>query len=122
MKNEYKDMVRNPTHYQGITLETIDVIEDFKLNFNLGNSIKYILRCGKKDINKSVEDLKKAIWYLDREIHNLETLNIDRNKKNTSSTVTNKPAVLHYDDGVIYDENGSQVNWVDVVDMESRHE
>lgn len=57
--------VNNPPHYQGSSIEVIDIIEDFDLNFHLGNAIKYILRAGKK--GKKVEDLRKAIWYLERE-------------------------------------------------------
>jgi len=57
--------VSSPTHYQGKGLQAIDVIEDFSLGFNLGNSIKYILRAGKK--GDRIQDLKKAIWYLERE-------------------------------------------------------
>ena len=57
--------VNHPSHYQGSCLEAIDVIEDFDLNFHLGNAVKYILRAGKKG-NKE-EDLRKAIWYLERE-------------------------------------------------------
>lgn len=62
-----KDMVNSPPHYQSMTgLEVIDVIESFGLGYHLGNAIKYILRAGKKD-NRN-QDLKKAIWYIDREI------------------------------------------------------
>lgn len=62
------DFVNSPTHYQSTNsnIEVIAVIEAFDLNFHLGNSIKYILRAGKKG-SKST-DLQKAIWYLLREI------------------------------------------------------
>lgn len=60
------DHVNHPNHYQGKTFEVIDIIEDYELNFNLGNAIKYILRCDKKE-NK-MQDIEKAIWYLQREI------------------------------------------------------
>ena len=64
-----KEQVNHPSHYQSKTgLETIDVIEAFDLNFNLGNVIKYILRCGKKDAE--IQELEKAKWYLEREIAN----------------------------------------------------
>lgn len=64
-----KEAVNHPKHYQSKTgLEAIDVIEAFDLNFNLGNVIKYILRCGKKDAD--VQELEKARWYLEREIAN----------------------------------------------------
>ena len=60
------DNVNNPTHYNVGTIEVIEVIEDWKLNFNLGNAIKYIGRCEHK--NNKKEDIKKAIWYLEREL------------------------------------------------------
>lgn len=66
------DSVNNPSHYTSGKIEVIDFIEDQKLGFNLGNAIKYITRAGKKDSDKYVEDLKKAIWYLEREISNNE--------------------------------------------------
>lgn len=61
-----KEMVDHPSHYQGKRFEVIDIIEDYDLGFNLGNAIKYILRAGHKDAYE--QDLKKAIWYLEREI------------------------------------------------------
>lgn len=61
-----KETVNHPEHYQGETIEVIDVIDDFKLNFNLGNVIKYVLRSGRKD--DEIEDLQKAKFYLEREI------------------------------------------------------
>lgn len=65
------DMVNDPPHYKGANgLEAIDVIEAFGLGFHLGNSVKYILRHRAK--GSALEDLKKARWYLDREIRNLE--------------------------------------------------
>ena len=60
------DNVNNPSHYNKGTIEVIEVIEDWKLNFNLGNAIKYIGRCEHK--NNKKEDIKKAIWYLEREL------------------------------------------------------
>lgn len=60
------EKVNHPSHYQGQKFEVIDIIEDFHLGFSLGNAIKYILRAGKKGL--FTEDLKKAIWYLQREI------------------------------------------------------
>ena len=64
-----KDMVNDPPHYKDGGIETIDFIEAKKLGFNLGNTIKYISRAGKK--GDALEDLKKAHWYLNREINNL---------------------------------------------------
>ena len=64
------DNVSHPSHYNTGTIEVITVIEDWKLNFNLGNAIKYIGRCEHK--NNKKEDIKKAIWYLERELKNNE--------------------------------------------------
>lgn len=57
----------NPSHYQGDAVMVF--IEQFKLNFCLGNSVKYIARHNNKN---KLQDLKKARWYLEREITNLE--------------------------------------------------
>ena len=63
------EAVNNPKHYGGdTTYEAIKVIEAWELNFHLGNVVKYISRAGKKDTNKTKEDLLKAKWYLDRYI------------------------------------------------------
>lgn len=56
----------SPSHYRSDSMEAIHVIEAFKLNFNLGNACKYLLRAGKKGDAK--EDLEKAINYLTREM------------------------------------------------------
>ncbi len=61
-----REMVNHPDHYQGNNFEVIDIIEDYELGFSLGNAIKYILRADKKGARK--QDLKKAIWYIQREI------------------------------------------------------
>ena len=72
------DNVNNPSHYTDSKIEVIDYIEDKKLGFCLGNVIKYVSRAGKKmdsdksAIEKEIEDLKKARWYLDRRIFELE--------------------------------------------------
>ena len=68
------DNVNHPAHYTSGKIEVIDFIEDKELNFNLGNVVKYVSRCGRKKSPgksmdaKALEDLKKARWYLDREI------------------------------------------------------
>lgn len=65
--------VNHPDHYGGdTTYETINVIEAWNLDFCLGNAVKYISRAGKKDKSKTIEDLQKAIWYLNRKIEQLE--------------------------------------------------
>lgn len=56
-------------HYAG-SVEPIDLIESQQLNFNRGNIIKYVSRAGKKDSER--DDLQKALWYLEREIGNLD--------------------------------------------------
>ncbi len=68
-----KESINHPDHYGGNnTYEAIKVIEAWELDFSLGNTIKYISRAGKKDKAKEIEDLKKALWYLDRKIKTLE--------------------------------------------------
>lgn len=66
------DPVNHPSHYTDGKIEVIDVIEDKNLGFHLGNSVKYILRAGKKSDNSELQDLKKAQWYLNRKIKQLE--------------------------------------------------
>ena len=65
------DNVNHPSHYTSGKIEVIDFIEDQKFNYHKGNAIKYICRAGKKDKFKEIEDLEKAIWYLQREIKRL---------------------------------------------------
>jgi hypothetical protein len=66
------DPVNNPSHYTDGKIEVIDFIEDKGLNFHRGNVIKYVARAGKK--GNELEDLKKAMWYLEREINRLEQI------------------------------------------------
>jgi hypothetical protein len=63
---EPRDMVNHPQHYKSGGIETIDFIESKELNYRLGNVIKYITRADHK--GNRMEDLKKALWYLQREI------------------------------------------------------
>ena len=67
-------MVNHPSHYGGKDnpYEVIKVIENWNLDFHLGNTVKYISRAGKKDTDKELQDLKKAMFYLERKIKNLE--------------------------------------------------
>ena len=67
-----KEAVNSPSHYSDGNIEVIDYIEDKNLGFCLGNAIKYISRAGKKDPNKTVEDLQKAVWYINRRIMELK--------------------------------------------------
>lgn len=68
------DPVNRPAHYTSGKIEVIDFINDQNLGFELGNTVKYVARAGKKDPSKEIEDLKKAEWYLRRQIENLRTL------------------------------------------------
>jgi hypothetical protein len=74
MKNKEKDMINHPNHYGGEdnVYEAIKVIDAWNLNFSLGNAVKYISRAGKKDQTKLIEDLEKAIWYLNHEVKKLK--------------------------------------------------
>lgn len=65
-----EDTVNHPKHYTFGKYEVIDVLEDWKLDFCLGNTIKYIARAKHK--GHELEDLKKAQWYLNRKISQLE--------------------------------------------------
>lgn len=64
------DPVTHPAHYTFSNIEVIDAIEAWNLGFHLGNVVKYVARAQRK--GRYVEDLKKARWYLDREIGRLE--------------------------------------------------
>ena len=76
-----EDNVNHPSHYTWLKekcgIEVIDITRH--MDFNLGNAIKYILRAGHKseegysDIDKTVEDLQKAIFYLNDKIKQLES-------------------------------------------------
>jgi hypothetical protein len=63
------DKVNSPAHYKTGGIETIDFIEAKSLSYSLGNVVKYITRADHK--GNKLEDLKKAQWYLTREINNL---------------------------------------------------
>lgn len=67
-----KEMVNHPKHYGGKDnpYEAIKVIEAWDLGFCLGNTIKYISRAGKKE--NTLQDLEKALWYLQREVKKLK--------------------------------------------------
>lgn len=69
-----EDNVNHPSHYTWLKdIAGVEVIDITRwMDFDLGNAIKYILRCGRKDPSKRVEDLKKAIWYIQDEIKLME--------------------------------------------------
>lgn len=71
-RTEIADMVNHPPHYTAYKgLEVIDLTE--QLNFNRGNAVKYICRAGLKN-DDPTEDLKKAAWYINREIQRLQSI------------------------------------------------
>jgi hypothetical protein len=80
-----KEMVNHPAHYGGdTTYEVIKVLRAWSLNFALGNAVKYIARAGKKNLGglvakAKIEDLKKAIWYLNNEVEALEKEILEEN-------------------------------------------
>ena len=61
-----------PTYYRRGRIEVWDFIRDQGLNFHLGNAIKYICRAGYK--SSKIEDLEKAIYYLQNELHHEENI------------------------------------------------
>jgi len=71
----------HPDHYNQGEIECIDVIEQLDMGFCLGNALKYIWRC--EDKGNKIEDLNKAIWYIDREIANTrKTIYVEKERNN----------------------------------------
>lgn len=74
------DNINHPSHYNTGKIETYDYIEDQGLNYAKGNVVKYVSRAGRKKapdktmIESELEDLKKASWYLNKEIKRVERL------------------------------------------------
>ena len=64
--------VDHPSYYNRGKIEVIDAIEDWQLGFHLGSAVKYIARAGYKDPATEIQDLKKAVWYINRQIEQLE--------------------------------------------------
>lgn len=75
------DIVNHPVHYvsQSIVIEPIDLYE--KLPFCLGNALKYVFRAGHKDGSSELEDLKKALWYLERNQRSLGAVSIEEDNE-----------------------------------------
>lgn len=96
--------VKHPSHYaEGRKFEPKDVIRDWKLNFNLGNAVKYIARAGRKE--DIVQDLKKAQEYIQFEI---EAIEAEREKELNDD----KLDAMRYGLGVLRDlPTGSSVDW-----------
>jgi hypothetical protein len=70
--NTATDQVNHPAHYNSGRIEVIEALEDWKLNFHRANAVKYVARAGKKNAEKEIEDLEKAIWYLKRDVELLK--------------------------------------------------
>lgn len=72
--NALKDnnIISHPSHYCFGKYGPINVIQDWKLDFCLGNVIKYVVRAGHKEDNSMIQDLEKAKQYLEFEIENLK--------------------------------------------------
>lgn len=85
------DPINHPAHYTGFSngAEVIDITEN--LNFNRGNAIKYLARAGAKDAAKELEDLRKAAWYVQREIQRIESAS----KSYTLTDLTNLRTKLY---------------------------
>lgn len=71
------DPVNHPAYYTDGNIEVIDFIEDKNLGYHLGNAVKYISRAGKKSRDTEIQDLQKAVWYINRRIEKLEEANED---------------------------------------------
>ncbi len=73
-KEEPKDKINHPPHYTQGKFETVQVIEDWELGYHLGNALKYISRYKHKHKTKTkqLEDLRKAIWFIERKIKSIE--------------------------------------------------
>lgn len=75
--SENKEMVNHPSHYGGKdnVYEVVKVCEAWGLDNDayIFNVVKYVARAGKKDTDKELQDMKKALWYLNRKIERLES-------------------------------------------------
>jgi len=71
----HREAVNHPSHYNQGNIEVIDAIEDWGLDFNAGNVVKYVSRHQHKA--EPLEDLLKARWYLDRIIEGFENGSIE---------------------------------------------
>lgn len=103
------DPINSPGHYAYSGLEPIEVIEKWGLNYTLGSCVKYLCRKGKKDPSKELEDLKKARWFLDREISNLE-----KKVETEKAALINSQLVNGYSGSTVYASrlpDGTQWTW-----------
>ena len=77
-------MANSPSHYTRGDIEVWDFVRDQGLNYFRGNAIKYVCRAGFKSVGTEIEDLKKAIHYLENELHALQT----RESERSSTTIS----------------------------------
>ena len=77
-------MVTSPSHYTRGSIEVWDFIRDQGLNYFRGNAIKYVCRAGFKSVGTEVEDIKKAIHYLENELHALQEQKPERSSARLS--------------------------------------
>lgn len=107
----------NPKHYaQFGDYSPLHVIEKWDLNFRTGNAVKYIARAGHKDPSKHVEDLKKAKFYLEREIHLLDPSEPDPTERNKRLYSKQKQLDIGRCPAMACDEVVTKINnWIDSV-------
>lgn len=60
-----------PSYYNKANMSVSDIVDEYDLNFNKGNIIKYVLRSGKKQVDTEIQDLQKAMRYCQMEIERL---------------------------------------------------
>jgi len=70
--NKQSDVIKNPKHYEQYEFEPVSFIMKNELSFWMGNVIKYIMRAGTKENTDEIQDLKKAIRYIEMRINQLE--------------------------------------------------
>ena len=104
-----EEKVNHPEHYHYGTYEAIKVIEAWDLGFCLGNVVKYISRAGRKTGSSELEDLKKAAWYLNREIEKRENAVMAFNLKEGSAYIKNV-----FMDGITIETSGTNIDSNDV--------
>ena len=86
---QINDPINHPAHYTSGSIEVIDFLEDQGFGFHLANAVKYIARAGKKDPDKTVEDLSKAVWYINRYIGLIERADGSSPDKADTPSLTN---------------------------------
>lgn len=67
--------VIKPSYYNKANMSVSDIVDEYELNFNKGNIIKYVLRSGKKSKDTEIQDLEKAKRYIEMEIERITKLN-----------------------------------------------